>query len=71
MPKYLVGRREVHVAYVEIEADSPEEAISSVADGNGDESDFFEYSHTLDPDTWTAEKAPQREKDTWPSKPTN
>lgn len=56
MPKYLVGRREVHVAYVEVEAADPNEAVSLVADGAGEETDFFEYSHTLDPDTWSVEQ---------------
>lgn len=41
---------------VTIDADTPEAAIALVADGDGDEIEGAgEYSHTLDPDTWTVE----------------
>lgn len=56
MPKFNVLIREVHVSTREIEADSPEEAIRLVEEGEGDEV-MCEYSHTLDPDTWTVESA--------------
>ena len=57
MPKYLVGRREVHVAYCEVDAETPDEARYKVAQLTDDvvETDFFEYSHTLDPETWSVE----------------
>ena len=59
MPKYLVGRREVHISYCEVEANDPDEARYKVANLTDDveETDFFEYSHTLDPDTWSVEVA--------------
>ena len=51
--KYFVERKEVWAQNVEIEANSSEEAIRLVADGEGDvrDSDFI-YSYTLEPDTW-------------------
>lgn len=54
MPEFEVGRREVHVQYLTIEADTPEAAIAAICEGEGDET-FFEYSHTLDCETWSAE----------------
>lgn len=53
---YIVRVREVHVQPYRILAETPEEALRLVADGGGDilEADL-EYSHTLDPDTWTIE----------------
>jgi len=56
MPKYTVLRREVHISHQEIEADSVEDAINRVVDGEGDEV-YFEYSHTLDSDIWSVEDA--------------
>lgn len=59
MPKYLVGRREVHVSLVEVHAADPEEAKYKVAKMTDDivETDYLEYSHTLDPETWSVELA--------------
>lgn len=52
--KYYVDVREIHIQTVEIEADSPEQAITRVAEGDGSYLDGrLEYSHTLPPDTWT------------------
>ena len=57
MKKYIVGMREIHIQNVEIEAESPEEAIERVADGEGDFVDnSLEYSHTLNTDTWTVKE---------------
>jgi len=53
--KYLVGAREVHISYIEIEAESPEAAIAKRKElglDAGFEYDL-EYSHTLPEDTWT------------------
>ena len=52
---YSVQIREVHINHMKIEADSVEEAIKQVREGDG-ESVYIEYSHTLDPDTWTVWK---------------
>lgn len=52
--KYDVQVREVHVQHMIVEAGSPEEAVKKVRDGDGDQADI-EYSHTLEPDTWTVE----------------
>ncbi len=58
MPKYIVCVREVHIQMVEVEADSEESAKKAVQDGGGDFLDnALEYSHTLDPETWTVEEA--------------
>ena len=47
MPPYIVKRAEVHHSYNEIDAESPEDAIQKVKDGDGDEV-CLEYSRTLD-----------------------
>ena len=54
MAKYTVRVREVHVAYHEVTAGSPEVAIHIVKKGGG-ELVNTEYSHTLDTDTWDVE----------------
>ena len=57
MPEYRVKVREVHVQDVIVTADSPEEATAKVQEGEGLYVDnSLEYSHTLDPDTWTVEE---------------
>lgn len=56
MPKYTVLVREVHVSHMVVEADSPEEAIKKIKDGDGDEA-TCEYSHTLDSETWSVDDA--------------
>lgn len=63
MKKYIVNIREVHLQPIEIEAESPEEAIRLVQDGDG-EGDYTngEYSHTLDSDTWTVEEKKENEE---------
>lgn len=59
--KYLVTAREVWVQTYEVEADSPESAIRQVRDDASlpETVGEPEYSHTLDPDTWTVEEKPQ------------
>ena len=56
--KFYVGIREVHVSTRMVEADTAEEAMALIVDGveDGDEV-ICEYSHTLDPETWTVEEA--------------
>ncbi len=54
---YKVEVQEVYIQTVEIEADSPEEAISKVADNDeGVETNDPQYSYTLEPDTWKVEE---------------
>ena len=54
---FVVGVREVYVQPYRVVAETPEEAVRLVADGEGDILDAdFEYSHTLNPDTWTVEE---------------
>jgi hypothetical protein len=54
--KYLVSVREVHIQMVEVEAESPEDAKEKVAEGEGRYLDnALEYSHSLEPDTWTVD----------------
>jgi len=57
MKTYLVGVREVHVSYREVRANTSAEAFDMVRNGEGDEI-FMDYSHTLDPETWTVEEYP-------------
>jgi hypothetical protein len=57
MKKFRVLVREVHIQPTIIEADSKEEALKKVFDGEGElDTQGFEYSHTLDTDTWTVEE---------------
>ena len=53
MPLYTVGIREVHVAYYHVTASSEKEAIEKLENSEYEEISI-EYSHTMDPDTWTA-----------------
>jgi len=55
MKKYTVLVREVHVSHREILAESPEDAIRRVSDGEDEGDTFFEYSHTMDTSTWSVE----------------
>lgn len=55
--KYAVLVREVWVQVYQTEADSPEEAIKQVKDGEVDpDGGRIEYSHRLPDDTWTVEE---------------
>lgn len=61
--EYIVTVREVHCQGYRVIALSPKGAKQFVADGGGDLiEDTFEYSHTLDPDTWMVEEVPQETK---------
>ena len=53
MPKYIVNRPELHYSILKIEAETPEEALALVKDGEGEEI-ACEYSHTLD-NQWSVE----------------
>lgn len=57
MKSYIVYVREVHVQGYRVKAENEEQAKDEVREGKGDllES-YFEYSHTLDSDTWTVEE---------------
>jgi hypothetical protein len=52
--KFLVLVREVHVSVRKVEATSADEAVDKVR-RDGDWM-YVEYSHTLDPATWTVEE---------------
>jgi len=62
MTKYIVGIREVHVSYREVEANSIEEALE-IAPGSLGDDERLEYSHTLDTDTWSVEE--EKENGKW------
>lgn len=53
---FIVQVREVHIQSIQVEADSEQGAIQAVANGEGDSLERFEYSHTLEPETWTVEE---------------
>lgn len=57
---FYVGVREVWVQQKRVEATSAKEAIEKVARDEDceDVSDAFEYSHTLDKDTFTTDEHP-------------
>jgi hypothetical protein len=55
---YVVGVREVHVRFYEVQADDPEQAKDLVNERAPEAVDleFDEYSHELRPDTWSVEE---------------
>lgn len=57
---YIVGVREVHVRHYEVKAHDPELARTLVILRAPEAVDleFEEYSHELDPDTWSVEEKP-------------
>jgi hypothetical protein len=57
MGKFIVYVREVHVQGYAVEARDERHAKELVREGGGDLlEDHFEYSHTLDLETWTVER---------------
>jgi hypothetical protein len=58
MPKYRVVVKEVWNQPIIIEANSPSDAVSLVAECQGQElKDEHAYSYTLEPDSWEVERA--------------
>jgi len=55
MSKYIVRVKEIYVNYVEIEADSEEDAKTLVKNGGG-ESAGVRYLETENSDSWTVSK---------------
>jgi hypothetical protein len=56
MNKFIVSVREVHVQGYRVNADDEESAKDVVRAGGGDLlEERFEYSHTLDSETWSVE----------------
>jgi hypothetical protein len=54
---FIVYVREVHVQQVRIQAESKEEAVKKVEEGDGEFlNNALEYSHSLEPETWTVEE---------------
>ena len=56
--KYVVEVREVHIVSCEIESDKPMNRAALLAKAHkmieaGEQSDYLEYSHRMDEDTWT------------------
>lgn len=51
MKKFTVERPEVHISFVEVEAETAEEAFDLVYEGEGEEGEevALTYSYTLDP----------------------
>lgn len=57
MKSFIVFRREVWTQGVRVQATDQQEAIRKAADCDGDVMEsIFEYSHMLDPETWTVEE---------------
>ena len=54
--RFIVNVREVHIQPVAIDALNSQDAINQVRQGAGDYDKYpCEYSHTLNPDTWTVD----------------
>lgn len=51
--KFIVTTREVWTQDVAVETDTAAQAIDLVYHGGGEFIGGIDYSHTLDPDTWT------------------
>ncbi len=52
--KFVVTIREVYIQPYKVKAKNEDEAIDIVRNGGGELwEDMFEYSHTLDSDSWT------------------
>ena len=62
---YIVGVREVHVSSMKITAESKEQAIDLIKEGDGEEVNL-EYSHTLDSDLFTVEEVIEGELEKFP-----
>ena len=58
--RYTVTVKEIYDSYVEIEAESPEEALKKVRGGEGDEVDQ-EYYSTMDSSTWDVSEPHQEQ----------
>jgi len=56
MAKFLVTRKEVWNSIIQVEAESPEEAIAKVEGGDDDNEIDLSYSFTLETDLWEVEK---------------
>ena len=56
MNAYIVIIEEVHKQHINIFANTEEEAIARVSEGEGEEDGAPEYSYTLDKDTWEVKK---------------
>ena len=56
--RYYVTRKEVYDAIVCVEADNKKDALKKAADDNLVKEVALEYNHTLDPDYWSVEEAP-------------
>lgn len=63
MSKYIVNVKEIVIQQVEIEADSKEDAIMKVREGDGNYLDPPESIETLDPEDWSVYEIPRRRKD--------
>jgi hypothetical protein len=60
MKNFIVSVREVHIQPYFVEAEDEKDAIKKVEDGEGEIVDAdFEYSHSLDSNTWTVEEDKQ------------
>jgi len=54
MKEYIVGVAEVHTAYVQVEALDEKDALEKAKEAIAEGQEFdVDYSHTLEPDTWT------------------
>lgn len=56
--KYFVGVRETNIRYFSVDANTPEEARALVVKRGPEVTDLetIEYSHELEPDTWSVEE---------------
>jgi hypothetical protein len=62
MAKFTVTRPEIHLCYIEIEADSKEDALAKVKEGEGQEgqTDFLRSMEPYEFD-WDVEDIPEEE----------
>lgn len=55
MPKFTVFRKEIYITKIEIEADSPDDAIFAAAEGSGTEVAESRYHGDMDVKFWYCE----------------
>jgi len=56
MKNWSVIVKEIHLQEVEVEADTAEEAIEAVLEGDGDYTAHTQHLETLDTDTWSVKE---------------
>lgn len=60
--KFIIGVKELHTQYIEIEAEDHIIAVAMVQEGQGKEL-ALEYGHTLDEDDWSVNEVKEEDQE--------